>query len=92
VGVPELEAWIPERLFLRLLAYGQAYSLHNLLLLHSQEDSLLNSLQCEGLLRELDFVSEVSNDPALQMAVSLLRDVTERVASERGLQLEFSPN
>ena len=88
---PDSETWLPERLFLRLLALGEAYGLHVLGLVDSQADTTLNSVQCVGLVRELEFVTEATNDPALHFAAHGLLEVASHVARE-SLSLEFSPN
>lgn len=71
VGCQNQEAWVSERLFLRLVLIGAAYELHLLPLL--REDCSMNAVQAETLSAELSFIGSLVADDALG-------SVLERVA------------
>ena len=58
-------AWIPERVFERILALARAYDLHVLNLLEGPSPPALNATQCSGLQFELEFLCSVVSDPVL---------------------------
>ena len=64
--------WLPERVFRRLVAMGQAYELHVLSLLVGVDAMRVNHLQATVLLEELQFIIELVND-------STVRDACERI-------------
>lgn len=87
------EAWIPERLFERMLHLAGAYHLHVLGVIHGDVDTHLNHLQCESLLTELEFlVRLVPSDAALQrVLVEVAQLVTRAARLGRKAELVVQP-
>ena len=86
VSCQNQEAWVSERLFLRLVLIGAAYELHLLPLL--REDFSLNAVQAEALSAELKFVGSLVADDAIS---SVLERVTPLVilANRSGDEIKF---
>jgi hypothetical protein len=76
-----LQAWIPERLFCRMLDLAAAYRLHVLGAVLSDVDTRLNDAQCESLLAELEYLARlVPSDLALQGVLAEVVPLVSRVA------------
>ena len=69
------ELWLPERLFHRIVYVAEAYSLHILPLLGSEDLHFLNHQQADVLLDELVFIRGVINDPLLEEHLSAFVDL-----------------
>ena len=82
---------ISERLFGRLLALGQAYSLHYISVLDPWDETHFNGTQCQGFLEELRFLVRIVSDPALNEALESLIGKTDDVIHHDGLSLRFCP-
>ena len=90
--VPESDwAFLPERLFERLIHLGHAYSLHFASLVDPQAESQLNSSQCEGFLEELHFLDQVVNEPSFSSLLKSLIPKVQHVVRCTGTSLRFSP-
>lgn len=85
-------AEIPERLFERFLCLCRGYELHAAFLLDSNDDSELNSVQCEGLIGDLEFLQATCNDEALSATLNQLAEQAAKVIRRPDLTLVFSPN
>lgn len=84
----EFEAWVPERLWDRLVNLGRAYELHRLPLLAAPyEPVTLNAQQCAGLQRELEFVEQVVKDEALR-SIRAVVAAAARLTGEVALLVE----
>ena len=70
---------VSENLVYRFLHLGHAYSLHYRHILGFDEDAELNSVQCQNFIREVQFVSSVVNDTALQECLSRIEKVAAKV-------------
>jgi len=83
------EIWLSERLFRRLVLIGGAYELHLLPLL--EQDTALNSVQADGLLGELDFISTLVVDAALTSVLNELAPLVRacRVSPDRTISFEW---
>lgn len=78
-AIPESNwAWVPERLWVRLIRLGQAYEMHFASVLELDKDSELNSVQCEHLLEELEYVGKLVNDAALWLQIEQISRVVAR--------------
>jgi len=83
-------AFIPERLFIRIRAIASAYYLHVLPGIDADYGrATVNAVQCEGLVGELEFVQQVSDDPLLASHAQRLSDIaTECVRTRQTLVVE----
>jgi hypothetical protein len=70
--------WIPERLFARMQHIATAYALHVVPNLKPNGRNALGREQTEGLLDEIEFIAEVTADPALHEQVGRMREVALR--------------
>src|SRR5262249_15540006 len=80
IGLTESCAWIPERVFARLLALGKAYDLHSLCLLSNPAVNRLTHVQASSLVAELNFLLSFIGDPVLHCAGSDLNTAATRCA------------
>lgn len=64
-GTEEWVAWIPERMWERILALGLAYGLHVLTLLRGRERTELNHPQTQSFLDELQLIGATVEDNLL---------------------------
>lgn len=79
------DVWVPERLWHRLLAIGSAYFLHYVPLLTAEtKPRSFNSVQAEGVLEELEFVTEVVSDALLREVIATVTPVVEWAARYGG--------
>lgn len=87
------EFWLPERLWQRVYLIGCAFELHVLPTVTWQSEPVfLNSLQCENLLDELEFVSHAVEDALMMTVLNGIAGVARqaRGAPENALGIEFS--
>lgn len=80
---PDGWVYVPERLFARLVALGQAYELHLLPVIEVYGETTLTSAQCATLGEELLFLRQVTNDEALHRVVEILIPLVELTARQR---------
>jgi hypothetical protein len=78
-------AWIPERLWERVLGLGRAYRLHILGLLDGQERFALNPPQIESLLDELQLLATIVDDDLLRNHLEAVRSAAARVVGDPAL-------
>jgi len=72
---------VPAFVFRRLLAIGAAYHLHYLgSVLEYDEETRLDAVQCRDLVREIEFIAEVVQDPLLKASVVPVLEVVARVS------------
>jgi hypothetical protein len=88
----EWVAWIPERLWQRILNLGSAYRLHVLGLLEGQERLELSPPQIESLLEELQFLAGTVNDDLIRGHLEALRAAATRVIGEPALVVAGDQN
>lgn len=82
-----------ESLLLRLIKIGQAYELHILSFLDIHNDTYLNAVQCENLIDELNFISQIINDDLLQQQIKqILKPANECVKYGGKYQLMIGGN
>ena len=87
----ECWSYIPEPLWQRLLALGQAYQLHFAQVAEPVIDTVLEPAQCHSLCRELEFLEGLVSDPAAQGVIAELHRSAARVARAPTLRLIISP-
>ena len=68
---------VPERLASRITTLGEAYELHHLPMIDIYADTIFTTRQCENLKAELQFLSEVVSDPALNEVVGKVSALLE---------------
>ncbi len=86
VSCQNQEAWVSERLFLRLVLIGAAYELHLLPLL--REDFSMNAVRAEALSAELKVVGSLVADDALGSVLDRLAPLVI-LASRSGSEIKF---
>lgn len=89
----EWVAWIPDRIWDRILALGRAYRLHILQLLDGEERFELSPPQIDSLLDELQFLAATVQDDLLRSHLEAIRRAAARVVNESllvGLVIEAS--
>ena len=88
---PDRWVLVSNRLFGRLILLGRAYGLHFASLVDSIGDTSLDAGQCESVLEELQFLSEVVSDPALSEVFAKLIPRVDRVARNWNERLYVRP-
>lgn len=81
----EWVAWIPERLWDRVLGLGRAYQLHVLGLFAGEERFELNPPQIESLLDELHLLGTIVDDDLLRSHLEAVREAAARVLGDPAL-------
>jgi hypothetical protein len=87
---PDTWVFIPESIARRLVKLGEAYALHQLPRIELSSEVQFNSVQCQGLLGELQFIATVVDDQAVREALGSLAPLVNRVATTRSDQLVVS--
>ncbi len=70
--------YVPDRLFDRIQHLARGYDLHILPGLHLNHRNDLERDRTTSLIDELEFLAEVTNDPALFAAIAVRRDAASR--------------
>ena len=89
----EWVAWIPERIWERVLGLARAYRLHILGLFEGEERFELNPPQIESLLDEVQFLAAIVGDDLLRNHLEAVRSAAARVIGDPvlvGLVIESS--
>jgi hypothetical protein len=73
---PDFSGWVyvSDRLFARMQHLARAYDLHVLPGLHPYDRNELDHDRTASLIDELEFLTEVVNDPVLLEAITVLRN------------------
>jgi len=83
--------YIPQPLWIRLLALGAAYEMKFAEIAEPVIDTVFDSTQCRWLCEELEMIKDLVADPAIGAAISVLHPAADWVAQDTSRSLVVSP-